>query len=133
MAGVASNVPDLDGIPMLFDMQRFESGHRVWGHSIMSIFLASLLLGFFQIGWDWIGFIANRFPVAMPKKRSCSRTSKYGMAYWRHWWIRFCVNCNVCTAFNTYHANMVVSGVTAFRTGQFNRGGRFPEQPMCTL
>jgi len=67
MAGVASNVPDWDGIPMLFDMQRFESGHRVWGHGIMSIFLASLLLGFFQIRWDWIGFIANRFPIAMPK------------------------------------------------------------------
>ena len=67
MAAVASNVPDWDGIPMLFDMQRFESGHRVWGHSIMSIFLASLLLGFFQIRWDLMGSIANRFSIALPK------------------------------------------------------------------
>lgn len=67
MAGIASNVPDWDGIPMLFDMQRFEGGHRVWGHCILSIFLASLLLGFFQIRWDWIGSIANRFPIPLPK------------------------------------------------------------------
>lgn len=60
MAGVASNLPDWDGLPMLFDMQRFESGHRVWGHGILSILLTSLFLGFIQIRWDGIGSIANR-------------------------------------------------------------------------
>lgn len=60
MAGLASNVPDWDGIPMLFDMQRFEVGHRVWGHGILSIALTSLLLAVMQVRWDWIGWIANR-------------------------------------------------------------------------
>jgi membrane-bound metal-dependent hydrolase YbcI (DUF457 family) len=59
MAGIASNIPDWDGIPMLFDMQRFESGHRVWGHCILSIVLSSLLIGFIQIQWDWIGRVAT--------------------------------------------------------------------------
>lgn len=61
MAGVASNIPDWDGIPMLFDMQRFEIGHRVWGHGILSIILSSLLIGFIQIRLDWLGYVANRF------------------------------------------------------------------------
>lgn len=60
MAGVASNIPDWDGIPMLFDMQRFESGHRVWGHCIPSILFSSILIGIAQSRWDWIGCIANR-------------------------------------------------------------------------
>jgi inner membrane protein len=59
MAGVASNVPDWDGIPMLIDMQRFEVGHRVWGHNVASIVVASLLLGWTQWAFDWIGRIGN--------------------------------------------------------------------------
>lgn len=67
MAGIASNFPDWDGIPMLFDMQRFESMHRVWGHSLLSIFLTSLLLGIAQIRWDFIGFVADWFrPLVSP-------------------------------------------------------------------
>ena len=54
MAGLASNVPDLDGLPMLFDMQRFEAGHRVWGHNIVAIILSSLLLGWTQFRFSWI-------------------------------------------------------------------------------
>lgn len=59
MAGVASNVPDWDGLPMLFDMQRFETGHRAWGHGILSLILTSFLLALTQIRWDWIGKVAN--------------------------------------------------------------------------
>ena len=59
MAGVASNIPDWDGLPMLFDMQRFESGHRVWGHSVISLITSSFLLGWTQVLWDWIGTVAN--------------------------------------------------------------------------
>jgi len=66
MAGVASNIPDWDGIPMLFDMERFESGHRVWGHGILSIVLSSLLIGFSQSRWDWIGCIAGWFRGILP-------------------------------------------------------------------
>jgi hypothetical protein len=59
MAAVASNVPDWDGLPMLIDMQRFEAGHRVWGHNVASIVVASLLLGWTQWTFDWIGTIGN--------------------------------------------------------------------------
>jgi membrane-bound metal-dependent hydrolase YbcI (DUF457 family) len=67
MAGIASNIPDWDGIPMLFDMQRFESGHRVWGHCLLSIILTSVLIGFMQIRWDWIGRGANRLQSVLPQ------------------------------------------------------------------
>ena len=66
MAGVASNIPDWDGIPMLFDMQRFERGHRVWGHGLLSIVLTSLLLGIIEIRWDWMGSIANKLHSIAP-------------------------------------------------------------------
>lgn len=61
MAAAASNFPDWDGIPMLLDMQKFEHGHRVWGHSLLSIAIASFILGFTQMRWDWLGRLANRF------------------------------------------------------------------------
>lgn len=67
IAGAASNIPDWDGIPMLIDMQRFESGHRVWGHSLLSIVVTSILLGFSQMRWDWMGWIADRFRRQMPE------------------------------------------------------------------
>lgn len=66
MAGLASNVPDWDGIPMLIDMQRFEVGHRVWGHNFVAILLSSLLLAWTQSAFDWIGrigrWLSARFP-----------------------------------------------------------------------
>jgi LexA-binding, inner membrane-associated putative hydrolase len=63
MAGIVSNVPDWDGLPMLIDMQRFESGHRAWGHGILSIVLTSLVLGCSQNQWDWIGRISRRMRI----------------------------------------------------------------------
>lgn len=60
MAGLASNVPDWDGLPMLFDMQRFEAGHRVWGHNFLVILLSSMLLGWTQDRYGWIENIGNR-------------------------------------------------------------------------
>ncbi|MEY4567149.1 MAG: hypothetical protein RLY14_2119 [Planctomycetota bacterium] len=72
MAGVASNIPDLDGIPMLFDMQRFESGHRVWGHAVLSMVLTSLLLGFMQDRWDWLGCIVKWLRSKLPESAIAS-------------------------------------------------------------
>ena len=66
MAGVASNIPDWDGIPMLFDMQRFESGHRVWGHCVLSILFTSLLIGFIQARWDVIGRVTVWLQRTLP-------------------------------------------------------------------
>jgi membrane-bound metal-dependent hydrolase YbcI (DUF457 family) len=64
MAGLASNIPDWDGLPMLIDMQRFESGHRVWGHSLISILLAACLLGWTQHRYRWLEKIARRIRPA---------------------------------------------------------------------
>jgi len=61
LAGIASNVPDWDGLPMFVDMQRFESGHRVWGHNVFVMFLTSIVLGLTQQRWDWMGRFYERF------------------------------------------------------------------------
>ncbi len=71
-AALVSNIPDWDGLPMLFDMQRFESGHRVWGHSIASLFLTSILLAWTQIRWDWIGGLVRWGLLQFPALGSLS-------------------------------------------------------------
>jgi hypothetical protein len=67
MAGVASNLPDWDGLPMLIDMQRFESGHRVWGHSLVSMLLGACVLAWTEFryrGLERIGRRVRRLPAA---------------------------------------------------------------------
>lgn len=66
LAGLASNIPDWDGVPMLFDMQRFEDGHRVWGHNALAIVLTSLVVGWVQSRYSWIEKIEHwiRFKVS---------------------------------------------------------------------
>lgn len=54
-AALGSNLPDWDGIPMLWDMQRYEWGHRVWGHNIGAIILSSGLLAIWQGSTDVLG------------------------------------------------------------------------------
>ena len=61
LAGVASNLPDLDGLPMLYDMARFEAGHRVWMHNLCTIGLTSALLVILQYRFDWLGLTAKFF------------------------------------------------------------------------
>lgn len=58
-AGLVSSLPDLDGLPMLINMARFESGHRVWGHNVLAIALTSLLVAFLQSRRDFSGIIAT--------------------------------------------------------------------------
>ncbi|MDB5336413.1 MAG: hypothetical protein JWN70_2032 [Planctomycetaceae bacterium] len=72
MAGIASNVPDWDGIAMFVDMARFESIHRVWGHNFVSILLTSILLAVTQFRWDWLGRIGRLFAdrFSIPKQDS---------------------------------------------------------------
>src|ERR1043165_7649129 len=60
LAGIASNVPDWDGLPMLIDMQRFEAGHRVWGHNLLMIAIAALVFGWSQAQFHWIERIGER-------------------------------------------------------------------------
>lgn len=54
LVAVASNVPDLDGLPMLFDMQRFEQLHRVLFHNFLAIILTSLVLACSEAYWAWM-------------------------------------------------------------------------------
>lgn len=82
LAGIASNVPDWDGLPMLVDMQRFESGHRVWGHNLLAILLTSLLLGWSQskFHWlEWIGVRVRRLLPACETKSQPSLTFAHGL------------------------------------------------------
>lgn len=66
LAGIASNVPDWDGLPMLIDMARFEAGHRVWGHNFLVIFLTSLLLAWTQSKYGWLESLRRRLSRFLP-------------------------------------------------------------------
>lgn len=85
LAGLASNMPDWDGLPMLIDMQRFEAGHRVWGHCLISLLLMSLILGSLQWTFDGIGSVtrwfSDRFSVSAWKAAIEQRQS----TTWRTW------------------------------------------------
>ncbi len=75
LAGVASNVPDWDGLPMLVDMQRFECGHRVWGHNLLAILLSSLVLGWSQARFRLPELIAERVRRFLPAHGTKTPTS----------------------------------------------------------
>lgn len=49
---------------MLVDMQRFENGHRVWGHNVFAILLTTLLVICLQRRFQWVeaaGLRVKRF------------------------------------------------------------------------
>lgn len=66
LAAIASNIPDLDGIPMLFDMQRFESWHRVVGHNFLMIAISSLLLAWTQWRFHWLELLGQKCKRYLP-------------------------------------------------------------------
>lgn len=76
-AAVVSNVPDLDGLPMLFDMERFESGHRVWGHNFLLIVATSIFLGWTQARFEWIQRIGTYAIKFLPSEVKRSQPSWY--------------------------------------------------------
>lgn len=55
LAGLMSNAPDWDGLPMLVDMARFERGHRVWGHNVFAILFTAFVVAVVVSRRDWIG------------------------------------------------------------------------------
>lgn len=59
MAGVASIVPDWDGLAMLVNMQRFEAGHRVIGHNVFLVAVCALSLGWTEGRFRWIERIGS--------------------------------------------------------------------------
>lgn len=74
LAGVASNLPDWDGLPMLFDMAQYESGHRVWGHNLFSIALLSTVVAWAEYRYGLIEWAALRLRGYLPKELSIERT-----------------------------------------------------------
>ncbi|WP_372922693.1 metal-dependent hydrolase [Roseovarius sp.] len=66
-AAIISNVPDLDGLPILIDMQGFEVGHRVWGHNLLAIAVSTLLIAAFQYRFHWIERCAEKLKPVLPK------------------------------------------------------------------
>ena len=66
-AGVVSNIPDLDGLPMLIDIVRFESGHRVWGHNFLAIVITSAPIAYIQSRYCIIEIVASRLRMMAPK------------------------------------------------------------------
>ncbi|MEC8554929.1 MAG: metal-dependent hydrolase [Planctomycetota bacterium] len=75
LAGIASIIPDWDGIPMLFDMSRFESGHRVWGHNFISILLSSFLLAWSQSHYCWLEYIGKKIVRFLPSDANLAATN----------------------------------------------------------
>ena len=65
-AAVVSNIPDVDGLPMLVDMERFETGHRVWGHNILAITVTTIFVALLQFHVRWIERIAMRSSRFLP-------------------------------------------------------------------
>jgi hypothetical protein len=55
LAGVAAVTPDWDGLTLLFSAQRFEQGHRVWGHNLLVCAITGLVLGLVDAKWDLMG------------------------------------------------------------------------------
>ena len=104
-AAVISNVPDMDGLPMLFDMERFESGHRVWGHNFLLIVATSICLGWTQARFKWIQKIVAYAIDFLPSEVNRSQPS-------RHLPIPILVLIFVGIGFQTLHlvCDMVVSG-----------------------
>lgn len=103
LAGIASNLPDWDGLPMLFDMARFEHGHRVWGHNLLSIALSSLIVAALQYRFHWIEAVAARFKSYLPKEGTIER-SRIG--------VPLIMLFLICVAVQIIHlpCDMVVSG-----------------------
>ncbi|MEZ6048772.1 MAG: metal-dependent hydrolase [Planctomycetaceae bacterium] len=66
LIALVSNVPDLDGLPLLISVQQFESGHRVWGHNFLVIGITSLLLAWTQARYHWIERAARKVKKILP-------------------------------------------------------------------
>ncbi|MBL8892029.1 MAG: metal-dependent hydrolase [Planctomycetaceae bacterium] len=77
LAGVAANIPDLDGVPMLFNMHRFESGHRVWGHNVWAVLVTSVLLAVSQYRWDWLGQVYTWYGKTYHQNQHEANSSSY--------------------------------------------------------
>ena len=60
VAGVAAVMPDWDGLPILFSVQRFNESHRVWGHNLLACLVLGLVIGGLDYRWDLVTRVARR-------------------------------------------------------------------------
>jgi len=108
LSAVAAIAPDWDGLPMLIDMEAYEHGHRVWGHSILSCVLLGMLLGAIDWRFDLIGRFSTLFrrfePFAEVRSVLCVRTENH----WRHLFIWMTIA--TMFALTQLPADAVVSG-----------------------
>ncbi len=108
LAGVAAIAPDWDGIPMLWNMARFEHGHRVWGHSILSCVLLGVTLGSLDYHFDLVGN-TGRFISRFGPLRELSKAAKTRRERSPHVWFAWVVVA-IVSALSQIPADAVVSG-----------------------
>ncbi len=103
LAGIASNFPDWDGLPMLVDIARFEAGHRVWGHNFVWITISSFVVAWLQWRYHWIESLAMRLRNYAPAGFGMEQQAKS---------IPLVAMFLVCFGVQTIHlpCDMVVSG-----------------------
>jgi membrane-bound metal-dependent hydrolase YbcI (DUF457 family) len=66
-AGVASILPDWDGLTILFGAHAYDKGHRIWGHNLLVAGLLGALIGYiahrFGVLENMQRWLAGRWPV----------------------------------------------------------------------
>jgi membrane-bound metal-dependent hydrolase YbcI (DUF457 family) len=101
-SGVAAIAPDWDGLPMLINMSRFETGHRVWGHNIFTCALMAMLLTVLFVKLDlWERVVA----VHDSLRKHSSPIKDLPTSTWFAWWLVMFV-----AALSQIPADIVVSG-----------------------
>ena len=60
LAGVAATVPDWDGLTIVVSQSAFATGHRLWGHNLLTCVLAGLFLGGLDYRFDLMARCGRR-------------------------------------------------------------------------
>lgn len=109
LAAIAAVAPDWDGIPMLFDMARFESGHRVWGHNVLACAVVGLLLVVLDHRFNYTGWIAKQFAKLNSKGKPASDLTSVLADRGKFRWISWFAIATTA-ALTQIPADLVVSG-----------------------
>ncbi len=110
LAAVASNMPDLDGLPMLIDMQRFEQLHRVLFHNFLAIALTSVVLACAESYWRWIGRLSRWLMLKFATSASSSTSERAEDSQGPAWMIGVFFATSFCAQAVHLPCDMVVSG-----------------------
>ena len=95
LAGLAANLPDCDGLTILFGVHAYAEGHRVWAHNLL---IAGLLAAIVSdgrlsnrrtdenpavVGKRWPMFAVAKSPAEMPASSRCELYCGSPLALWR--------------------------------------------------